>query len=179
MKKVGVILVLALAIVGGMESCKKGDGKSRLTVKMKDAPGDFQQVNVEILEVNIHYSGEGGDQSGWVALPTNAGIYDLLELQNNVLLVLTDPADIPSGKVTSMRLILGNGNSVMVDDVTYPLITPSAQNTGLKISLKTILLEDESYEVLIDFDAEKSVVIEGNGNYLLKPVIKVESITTL
>jgi hypothetical protein len=149
-----------------------------MVTKMKDAPGDFQQVNVEVVGVEIHYS-DSPDGEGWRSLPTNVGIYNLLELQNNVFVVLTNETDIPVGSVTQMRLILGTQNSVMVDDILFSLSTPSAQNTGLKFNLNTDLMDDVTYEVLIDFDAQKSIVIEGNGSYSLKPVIKVESITAL
>lgn len=179
MKTIGKIVIMLIGIVMIASSCNKDAGTSRMYVKMKDAPGDFQQVNVEVIGVQIHYSNDSQGNAGWISLPTNAGVYDLLELQNNVTAVLTDPTDIPAGSVTQMRLILGSNNTVMVDSVIHSLSTPSAQNTGLKFNLGTTFIDNESYEVLIDFDAAASIVVEGNGSFSLKPVIKVEDIIEL
>jgi len=37
-------------------------------------------------------------------------------------------------------------------------------------------LEGATTELIIDFDAEKSVVETGNGNFILKPVLKMEAV---
>ncbi|MNJ81020.1 hypothetical protein D3C77_796330 [compost metagenome] len=67
----------------------------------------------------------------------------------------------------------------MVDSTYYPLATPSAQQSGLKINLKSDFAPNQVYEVLLDFDAENSIVTQGNGSYSLKPVIKVLSINSI
>ncbi|MES2800624.1 MAG: DUF4382 domain-containing protein [Bacteroidota bacterium] len=167
------VLMLGMALV----SCDK-QGQSKMTVRMTDAPGDFEHVFVDVQEVQVHYSG-GGNPGAWVSLQTNAGIYDLLTLQNGITTVLAPNTVIPSGKITQIRLILNTQNSVVVDGLTFPLQTSSATQTGLKINLNTVLDPGEDYEVLLDFDAEKSIVLEGNGSYSLKPTIKVLSIVQL
>lgn len=162
------LFLLILTVVG----CEKEkEGTSKLTVKMIDAPGDYQQINVEVLQVKIQ-----NEQAGWIDLPTNAGIYDLLTLQNDVFATLVDPMAIPSGRINQMRLILGNNNSIMVDSVVHNLATPSAQMTGLKFNVNSILAPNQLYALTIDFVANESIVEQGNGTYSLKPVIKVASI---
>lgn len=184
MKKVAKILVLLTVLVTVFAACRKEDDESRMMVKMKDSagefeqPGDFQEVNVDVIGVEIHYS-SGDDGSGWVSLRTNKGIYNLLELQNNLFAVLAQPTDVPAGKVDQMRLKLGSDNTIKVDGVVHALSTPSAQQSGLKFNLNSTLAADVTYEVLIDFDSQKSIVLDGSGSYSLKPVIKVESITAL
>jgi len=154
--------------------CSKDGRHTQLTVRMKDAPGDFQKVNVEVLRVEVHHAG-----SGWIALSTNQGIYDLLTLQYDVTTVLVNEGTLPAGEINQMRLILGSNNTVMVDSVYYPLKTPGAQQSGLKINVNTTFDADETYELLIDFDAQKSVIKQGNGDYSLKPVITVAGIVEL
>jgi hypothetical protein len=67
----------------------------------------FQQVNVDVLRVDIHYEKLGVGDDRWWSPPTEPGIYDLLKLQNDGTVVLTNQGKIPVGKVTQMRLILG------------------------------------------------------------------------
>jgi hypothetical protein len=60
----------------------------------------------------------------------------------------------------------------VVDSVSYPLSTPSADQSGLKLQVHQTLQAGVLFNVLLDFDANQSIVNEGNGNYKLKPVIR-------
>lgn len=160
-------------------ACQKEEGTGRMTVKMKDVPIEYDSVFVDVQRVEVHYSNENTGDAGWVTLSTAAGIYDLLELQNGVTAVLSDSVLLPVGKISQMRLILGSQNSVVVDGASFPLLLSSQDKTGLKFNLNTTISEDDIVEVLIDFDAEQSIVVEGTGAFRLKPVIKVESIIYL
>ncbi len=174
MKAAYFVALIAVGMLGISTGCKKKEGTSQMTVKMVDAPGDFQQVNVEVLQVQVHHDGQG-----WINLPTNAGIYDLLTLQNDVSATLVNAGTLPSGHLEQFRLILGDENNVMVDSLFYPLATPSAQQSGLKINLNADFDPNTQYELVLDFDAEQSIVTHGTGTYSLKPVIKVLSINPI
>ncbi|MCE3295518.1 MAG: starch-binding domain-like protein [Crocinitomicaceae bacterium] len=165
----GLLLVFAVA------ACNKpnSDGQSTMRVKMTDAPGPFTKVNVEIRDVEVSTS------KGWISLPTNAGVYDLLTLQNDVTVVLANDHKIPSGDVSQMRLILGSHNNVLIGDQAFPLNTPSAMQSGLKFNINKHFEDDKDYELLIDFDANQSIVIEGDGSYTLKPALRLKSVTEI
>lgn len=169
-------LLIAVAATLGLTACNKDKDRqyTNMRVKMIDAPGDFQEVNVEVLEVQVHH-----EMDGWISMPTNAGVYDLLTLQNDISAVLVNNDSIPVGVINQMRLILGDSNYVMVDSVYHNLATPSAEQTGLKFNLNHDFQANETYEITIDFDAEKSIVRKGNGTFSLKPVIKIDTITVL
>jgi hypothetical protein len=174
MKTLYFVALITVGVLGISTGCKKKEGESRMTVKMVDAPGDFQQVNVEVLQVQVNHDGQG-----WINLPTSAGVYDLLTLQNDVSATLVNVGTLPAGHINQFRMILGDQNTVMVDSVSYPLATPSAQQSGLKINLNTDFAPNDTYETLLNFDTNKSIVTQGNGSYSLKPVIKVLSINSL
>lgn len=166
----GVVLSSGLVLTG----CKKNRENPRMQVKMIDAPGDYQQINVEVERVEVNH-----ENDGWISLPTQAGVYDLLTLQNDISAVLVNNADFPEGRINQMRLILGSNNTIMVDSIIHDLDTPSAEQTGLKFNLGYDFENGETYEVVIDFVADKSIVERGNGTFGLKPVIKVQAITAL
>jgi hypothetical protein len=106
-----------------------------------------------------------------VVLNANAGMYNLLDLSNGVDTLIAF-GDIEPQTIEQIRLILGPNNSIVVDGVSYPLSTPSAMQSGLKINVHQTLLAGINYAILLDFDANKSIVQEGNGDYKLKPVIR-------
>lgn len=148
-------------------SCTKEKSKSSLTVLLTDAPANFNQVNVDVQAVEI--TGSGGEK---IFLNTKTGIYNLLEFANGEKTMLAT-GDLEPGTIEQIRLILGPNNSVMVDSVVHPLSTPSAQQSGLKLQVHKTFEPGVDYSLTLDFDALQSVVIKGNGEYQLKPVIRV------
>jgi len=61
-------------------------------------------------------------------------LYNLLAFRNSVDTVLT-VVDILAGNLAQIRLILGSNNVIETSAGSYPLETPSAQQSGLKINL--------------------------------------------
>lgn len=178
------IFLLASFSVLILASCSSSDGNdgtqtSKVSVRMTDAPGDYDQVNVEVLDVKIKSNSETGED-GWVSIGNiKPGVYNLLDLTGGVNVLLADN-EVPSGYLGQMRLILGDKNTVVKDGVTYPLKTPSAQQSGLKLKVNQTLTASATYDFLLDFDVEHSVVLEaGNsGNFNLHPVIRVSTSAT-
>lgn len=168
--------LIALATVL-FTACNSDDGNqqdqtSRIMVSLTDAPGDFDNVYVDVQDVVVKYS----DSDNEVSLgQINAGIYDLLELTGGLSVLLADE-EIPSGQISQMRLVLGSENSIVVDGETFPLQTPSAQQSGLKLNINQTLEAGILYEFILDFDVEESIVVQGNGSYLLKPVIRASTV---
>lgn len=169
------LIVLVLTTVFTACTDKDSD-QSRVTVRLTDAPGDYDEVNVEVIDVLIK-SNTSPEEGGWVSLgnvtPT---VYNLLDLTGGVTALLAENS-VPSGKLGQIRLVLGTNNTVVKDGVTYDLTTPSGQQSGLKLLVNTILQPDFTYDFLIDFDVEKSIVVEagGSGNYNLNPVLRVSA----
>lgn len=159
-----------------LNSCKKHEDAQfgHLSVQLTDAPGNFQQVNVDIQTVSIHLVPDSGSGSGskWIDLPTKSGIYDLLKLQNGIDTSIVDSVQLAAGKITQMRLLLGNKNTVMVDSVIHDLTVPSGSQSGIKIHGDIVVTPNHTVHVLIDFDANESIVHTGSNKYQLKPVIK-------
>ena len=130
----------------------------------------YNAINVDIQQISIHISTDTNVTSGWFDLETIPGIYNLLDYIASDTLIAFDSLLVVQ-KVSQIRLILGDNNTVMEDSVTYNLDTPSGQTSGIKIQVHADLLPDSTYVVMLDFDPEKSVKKTGNGKYKLTPVI--------
>lgn len=153
-----------------------------LRFKLTDAPKDDLKsvfVNIDHLEVML----EGRGKSGRIKVASNLGLVDLLKLQNGITMLMQDVV-IPEGyKINQLRLILKESGhfSVKMNDSICTMKAPSADKTGIKIKLaEPVMIEaGNQYSLLIDFDAAKSVVLQGNGGCLLKPVLKLASIVKI
>ncbi len=170
-------MFMALIVVSSLFSCSKDDSNggdsARVQVRLTDAPGDYKEVWIDVLDVMVKSNAEASEE-GWVSL---AGVqpekYDLLQLTGGVTELLAD-AEIEAGYLGQIRLLLGTDNYLILNDGSrQELSTPSAQQSGLKVKVDQELVAGETYEFLLDFDVDKSIVSAGNsGGYSLKPVIR-------
>lgn len=173
-------LLAALAACGGGGGEASGSGTLRLA--LTDAPScGYDEVNVTIERVRVHQSATAAESDGgWVDLVQDpAQRVDLLTLTNGLLMELGQTR-LTAGTYRQLRLVLAENtvlnplaNSVLPtggDEVA--LKTPSAQQSGLKLRVNVAVATDQLADVVLDFDACKSVVkAGGSGQYLLKPVI--------
>lgn len=176
-------LILPLLFLGILLSCD--DNKSEdvaknqptISVRLVDAPGDYEAVNVEIVDVMIKMNNNNDDDNGWMSLEANNEIVNLLDFTGGFSKVLVERFPVPAGTLSQMRLVLGDGNTIVIEGENneseeFDLKTPSAQQSGLKLKINTIIEEGFTYDFVIDFDVEKSIVQAGNsGNIILKPVL--------
>jgi hypothetical protein len=150
-------------------SCTSESSKNAfLQVSLTDAPGDYQEVNVDIQDVQVN--ADENANSGWKSLNVKKGVYNLLQFTNG-LDTLLGSLELPAGKISQIRLVLGNNNTLKIDDQIYSLTTPSAQQSGLKILINTEMKAGITYKITLDFDAARSIVKTGSSKYILKPVI--------
>src|SRR5690242_8947336 len=167
MKTLRNFLLLCSGALMLTTACKKEEattsiGTTPVKVRMTDAPAAYDQVNVDIIGVEFKVN-----SGTTVNLNVNPGVYNLLDFANGVDTLIAS-ADVPSGELSQVRLILGSNNTIVVDGQPYPLETPSAMQSGLKLNVHTTLQPGVLYELLLDFDASQSIVVEGNGTYKLK-----------
>lgn len=180
-------------------ACGGGGGDSAATgtlrTAMTDAPScGYDNVFVTVDRIRVNNSASASpDGDGWseIVLDQPRQI-DLLNLQNGVIEELGE-VTLPVGRVQQVRFVLVDNATVDPAGIDFDpdadptrapnhvvfsgggfedLKTPSGQQSGVKINVGIDVLEGQVADLLIDFDACKSVVEAGNsGNYLLKPVL--------
>ncbi len=149
------------------------DGMGTLKIVMHDNPGNYEEVWVEIIRVEVNNVED--EESGWIVISEPGEAYNLLELVNGAQVVLGEQ-ELEEGLYRQIRLILGEDNYVVINGDPYDLKTPSAQQTGIKLNINAEIREGIEYTLGLDFDANHSVVKRGQTQagapYLLKPVIR-------
>ena len=184
----GVAMASALLLAacggggGGSTATTVPEGTVRLA--LTDAPScGYDHVYVTVERVRMHKSdGAGDSEGGWeeivLAAPKRL---DLLELTNGALEELGQ-TDVPAGTYSQIRLVLAanTGANPLANSVhptggaEVPLRTPSAQQSGLKLKAKFDVEADGLADLVLDFDACRSIVkAGGSGAYNLKPVLSL------
>jgi len=176
------LLTVFVAGCGGGGGGDAAPAPGTLGVSLTDAPAcGFDKVNVTVIKVRVHQSSSASDtDAGWTDITLNpARKIDLLSLTNGALTSLGE-TPLGAGHYTQLRLVLdpntavGLANSVVPSGgVETALVTPSAVQSGIKLVNQFDVASGQRADLVLDFDACKSVVKRGNGTYALKPVIKV------
>ncbi len=174
LNSVRIAIFLIIGVISGfLTSCNSNsDQTARVIVTLIDSPGDYDAVNIDIIGLEVH-ANQGEQQNGWISLNTNTAVYDLLQLTNGNEALLAD-TELPTGKISQLRLVLGDNNTLVTEGNIHILTVPSGQESGLKLLINQTLEEGITYTFKLDFDAARSVVKAGtSGKFNLKPVIKV------
>jgi len=199
MRKIGILFlsfaaaVFFLAIAAGCSSDTStrdtGDGTGSLSLYLADAPAqNYLAVYVTIKEVQVHTPDNGRGRGGWKTVGEPGETYDLLELVNGVVAKLGE-TELDAGEYSQLRMILADehdgGENILGNEHPYPnyfiddtgakaLKVPSGSETGIKLVSGFTIYDGENTELILDFDAHRSIVKAGrSGKYLLKPTIKV------
>src|SRR6476660_1594002 len=113
-------LILMMTIVAGaamFNSCSSdsssSNGSYSYKVRMTDAPGPYDEVNIDLQGVEV--TGTNGQT---VMLNTTAGMYNLLDFSNGTSAVIAT-STVADANVGQIRLILGPNNNVVVNGVEY------------------------------------------------------------
>jgi hypothetical protein len=161
------LLIAILFALPFIYSCKKEGRTSPVQIYLVDNPAVYDSVNIHIrrIEVNVLH-----DTTAWIPIQTKDTVVNLLDLQNGVAMLLAQDV-VPQGVLKEVRFVLGDGNTVVVNGTSYPMQTPSAETSGLKVKIDKKLNEVFNAFIL-DFDASQSIV-EENGVYRLEPVIRL------
>jgi len=186
---------MAALALAGLSACGGGGGDSGATVtppattlgtlgvSMTDAPScGFDAVNVTVTKIRVNQSASAADtDAGWTDITLNPALkINLLNLTNGALQALGQTS-LSAGHYSQLRLVLdpntggSMANSVVVSGSTTErsLDTPSAVQSGIKLVNSFDVAAGQRVDLVLDFDACKSIVTRGNGQYALKPVVKV------
>lgn len=164
-------LALCLIALPGCDSSNAdADHQSRVSILLTDAPAD-DIVEANVIIERVELLGEGGRA---ILLADEPQPFDLLTLQNGVTAVLAD-LDVPDDTYHQVRIVVHDEATVVFDDGTVEALkVPGGTETGIKINLPSLVIDDDLVVVTIDFDLADSFVKRGNSGkgYIFKPVLK-------
>ncbi|GAC1438902.1 MAG: hypothetical protein NVSMB63_03380 [Sediminibacterium sp.] len=186
-------MVSLLAIACNKSASSGNAGPKLLAVHLTDDPAMFSSVFIDIkyvevkidenLEHDSHFADNDADadddhldhdQFGkWDTLSIRPGVYDIMKLRNGIDTILAK-GNIPAGRIEKIRLTLGTNNSVIVSNVSYPLVLTPGTNNYVYVKINEDDLDEAPFGQVglwIDFDLSASIQ-ENNGVFYLKPTLK-------
>lgn len=141
---------------------------SGLRIHRAEAEQEQQQSGTgDQTQEQEQQSGDGGE---WIDIPIAGDMtsFDLLQVRD--VQAFFGSASVSAGKYTQVRLVVDAAQVSTADGQTRDATVNSGE---IKIVRPFDIVEGETTELLLDFDAEHSVIFTGNGKVMLKPVIKL------
>lgn len=164
------LLPCLVALAGFLAGCGGGGsanstsgGSGTMNVRIADAPDPtITSIDITFSRLEAHVDND------WVQIPLTNETVDLMDLTDEDLLL--GSATLPAGKYTQIRLF---PESCTVTDSTgtHNVTIPSATQTGIKVNINADLDAGGIQTLLLDFNVDKSLIKQGNGQYRLQPVL--------
>ena len=185
----GAVASRGMRALGGVGGGGGIGGTGIMRMMLTDAPAcGFDQVNITIDRIRVNRDARARDgDPGWTDVVLSpARRVDLLTLKNGVMEALGEAALDP-GRYTQLRLVLAENsranpfaNSVVPSGgIETALSTPDGSRGGIAVQMRADVAAGESLDLVLDFDACRSVVESGHaGRYSLVPVIRAIPLVT-
>ena len=161
-------LLMLFACSGDDVTSDQNGGNSRnagmLRLYMTDQPLQAKEVWVTFNEIQIHRTG-----GGWETFDDSPQTLDLLTLQDSQELIAL--GELEAGKYTGIRFQITEAHLIDLDEQRCDLKVPSNK---IHVNANFEIGEDETTNVVLDFDAEKSVHVVRRGHNescILRPVV--------
>jgi len=176
---------------GDSQNLSKGTLKIYLTdaLEKNGANDTYNAILISISRIEAHFveadekqqdiedAGGKSKKGNWQVIAEWDEGYevDLIELEGKSILLASELL-LPE-KYTQLRVFLEDQAIIVVNGEYYNLNIPSVGQTGIKLIHPFEIIPGQITELTLDFDAKKSIIKTGNGEYKLKPVIGIISNT--
>ncbi|MES2155337.1 MAG: DUF4382 domain-containing protein [bacterium] len=147
------------------EEKERDDESARANVSA--APGHGRiAISIEVQQDN-----DTDNESAWITVMDKPTTVDLLAFNGSASAFLGD-ADVPVGAYNQIRLTVDSASLTLKDGSTANVTVP-----GHNLRIKGHFTVDDGKEtkLTIDFDLDRSLHQTGNGKWMLKPVLHLES----
>ena len=165
-------LIFAIFLINALVACGGSNNSTysgSLSLGITDGPIEIADVvSVSFTAVEVH-----GPETILFEFE-EAQTINLLDYQGNERLMLLDGEELPTGNYQWLRLIVNDDASyIEIEGEQYPLLIPSGAETGLKLNQNFVVASGATSDFTIDFDLRKSIHQEGNGDYTLRPTLRI------
>jgi hypothetical protein len=160
-----LVLSLIVMLLGGCTGTVNAS-EGKIQIYVTDAPSEnITAIEIQARTIEIHKA--GANESSWITLLENPPVFDLLKVAG--IHSLLGSANVTSGNYTQVRI----GITSVTITINGEKKTAKVPSDKLKFVGNITVTAGESTSISFDFDAAKSVIVKGNGDVSLKPVVKL------
>ncbi len=165
---------MLMAVIASL-SCKDAENRDfqgTLIIKLVDAPAALEQLNIVFRRVLIHRAGLS-DDLGWRVVSDDVLTQDIIALRNGQSRNIVS-AVVPEGSYDKVQVLFGI-SSLVQDGVEATILIPTEFNNGVTFEHSFEVREGTITGITFDFDATRSVKVAQQGNYELRPIVRIQN----
>jgi hypothetical protein len=136
-----------------------------LTVTDQNSSTAWAQTNAYIDQEDYD------NESGWLTIVNESQSFDLIALQN--VSALLGEQNLTAGKYTQIRLTVESANITINRSGQREEQTLKIPSSKIKLIHPFTITKNETTVLTLDFLVDKSIHETGNGQFMLKPTIKI------
>lgn len=165
-------IILLVLLTSFLVSCSKDVVDSsievtNITVKFKSTVGQLDNVYMDIEDIALKVS-NSNEVERWVSLGVdNSGVYNACSYSESNPLLLINNLDIDADYLHEIRLVLGDGNFINLNNVLYNLDVSDTGNANPSNLIDTQLNSKRRYDVTIDINVDASISYNVNENMMV------------
>ncbi|MDP2669050.1 MAG: DUF4382 domain-containing protein [bacterium] len=164
-----VIVVLGVALFFLPVNKNTASGQGRVVFGISDVAADI--AGVSSIMMTVDKVEVQSDAQGWIAVSNASKQYDLLVLKQSGAVALLADINLPVGTYNQIRLTISKV-LVTASGTVQEAKLPSGT---LKIVGRIVVEEGKTASVVLDFKADKSLHITGNGKFVMAPVVNLQT----
>ncbi len=164
---VGGALFFSSQNKGGMSVPPAGQGKA--VIGISDGTTDIKNVTsivITVDKVEVQTAGQG-----WTTVSNGTKTYDLLQLKQTGAVALLADVNLPVGTYDQIQLTISKVEVTAGGKVQEAKL-PSGT---LKIAGRLVVEDGKTATAVLDFKADKSLHETGNGQFILAPVVNIQT----
>ena len=173
-----IAVATSSAFLTGCGGDSNDSNTGKVSMQITDAPVDGA-VAVYVQFSGVVFIAEDEDSTDIIFDEPKR--INLLDFQNGEAYSFVDEVELAAGRYNQIRLLVdtdeNNDTVIELADGTYELTIPSGDQTGLKLVNGFTVNTDETVSFTLDFDLRKSITVTGNGEYKLRPTIRIVDTT--
>lgn len=150
-------------------SAPVASAQGKVVIGISDA--SVPLTNVTSIMMTVEKAEIQGTVNGWVTVSNVPRQYDLLALRKSGAVSLLTDISLPVGIYNQIRLTI----SKVQLTVLGKLIEAKLPSGTLSIVGRIVVEDGQTSVAVLDFKADKSLHITGNGKYILAPVINLQT----
>lgn len=168
-----IIMVLVLGLFGcetqNRDTTEQSQAGGRVVIAVTDAANDMGTISS--IKLTVDQVSIKNEQQAWVDISSEEKTYDLLKLKADGTNALLVDAKVQAGTYDSIRLHVTKVE-IVDSKGTHEAKLPSNE---LKLQGKINAQANFTSTAVLDFEADKSVKVTGNGNYTMSPVVRLQT----
>ena len=165
-------LILLVLLTSFLVSCSKDEVDSsidvtNITVKFKSTVGQLDNVYMDIEDIAIKVS-NSNEAERWVSLGVeNSGVHNACSFSDSKPLLLIDNLEIDANYLHEIRLVLGDGNFMNINNVLHSLDVSNTGNANPSNLIETQLNPKRRYDITIDINVDASISYDESENMMV------------